>query len=177
MTHSTGDTDARTDLQDLELGEALADEAVGVRDDAEPHAGRGERAEALAGARELTQPQCGIGELVVEMLVHLLALIVGSAALGHVAVEVVAPPRGPVELDVVGGKGARAGVVRTIEDLAPRRELRPRANAPRMRSCDGHEEDPADVEQHGFRAGGKASRKRLGTVGKPTGGPGPGWYR
>ena len=98
MTHSTSIPDARTDLQDLVLGESLADQAVGVGDDAEPHARLLERAQPVARAGKLTDPERGVGELAVEMLVHVVAHLVGHAARGDVAVEVHAPRAGPVEL-------------------------------------------------------------------------------
>jgi hypothetical protein len=41
-------TDARPDLQDLAFSEALSDQSIGVRNDPETHARRGQRAEAVA---------------------------------------------------------------------------------------------------------------------------------
>src|SRR5207248_10412648 len=95
-----------------------------------------------------------IGELAVEVLVHLLAPVVGSFAFGHVRVEIGAPSLRPVELPIelvaAGREGPGAGVVRTIEDLGRRREPRTRE-----RSQDavvrGREEDSADVEEDGLR--------------------------
>ena len=89
MTQSTSTPEARPDLQELAVAEALADHAVGVRHDAEAHAGR-RRASARPARHpgDLAVPQRGVGELAVEVQVHLLADVGGDAAALDVALEV-----------------------------------------------------------------------------------------
>ena len=136
------DADAGTDLQDLELGEPLADQPVGVRDDAEPDARLrraraprraqpgSSRSHSAASANSLSRCRCTSSRNSRR----------AYAARGDIAVEVRAPRRRPVE--VVGHRElTRAEVVRTVEHLDRGSEAR-RANAATMRSCSGTRNTP-----------------------------------
>ena len=67
------DAEARTDLQHLLRGESLRRPAVGVRDDADAHAGRRRARAARRRAGHDARPQVADGELAVEVRVHFLA--------------------------------------------------------------------------------------------------------
>ena len=128
--------DARSDLQHFLRGEPLRDRTVGVRDDADVHPGRHERAQAVDGAGNDARPQVADRELAVEMFVHVFAhgRVFGNAARGDVSVEVRAPARLPVELAFVVHRELRGGrVVRAIERVDGHVELGSR-RAQRMRS-------------------------------------------
>ena len=141
------------DLEDLLGAEPLADQTVRVGDDAETDARVGERLQPFATPRDDAQPQRGVRELTVEVLVDLLAVRLGDAALLDVVLQVPAPRPRPVGFDVeVGGEAGRAPVVRGVEDVGLDRALRAseRTQDPIV---GGEEEDATGIEQHRFGNG------------------------
>ena len=90
----------------------------------------------------------------------------GVADFGHVAVEVRAPSRRPVELVVVGRESACARVVRTVEDVGRSGASPARANAPRMRRASGTKKTPPTSSSTAFGRAGNG----CGTASKPIGG-------
>ena len=73
-------------------------------------------ARPVAAPGRLPVPERGVGELAVEVEVHLLAEVGGHAALVGVALEVGRPARGPVGFGIeVDAEARRRGVVRVVE--------------------------------------------------------------
>ena len=137
------DADARPDLRDSGLAEPLRDGAVGVRHDAEAHAGRGERAQAVDRTRDDARPEPRTANSLVEVLVHVVAQVVGDATRGDVRLEVRAPVLGP----------HRPGRVR--RDSRHRRSARGRARRPAARTGAAQR-----TEQCGRDRGGTAHHRR-----------------
>ena len=145
------DADAGPDLEDLALPQPLGHEPVGVRHDAEPHAGLGERAQALAAAVDDAHPQRGVGELAVEVAVDLLAVRARERRSAiDVRGQVLVPAAGPVGLDVeidVERDGRR--VVGPVQEVGRRGAAEP---APTRRGCawSGSRNTTARVEEDGL---------------------------
>ena len=74
MTRADLDAETGTDLEDLEVAQPLRHQPVGVRHDAERDAGGRERPEARDRAGDDVEPERGVGELAVEMAVHLVVV-------------------------------------------------------------------------------------------------------
>ncbi len=144
------DPEARAHLQDLEVAQPLTDETVGVRDEAQAHAGLGKASDPVATTRRDAQPQRGVGELAVEVLVHVVANVVGKPACIDVRAEVLAPRPGPVgdRVDVEAERG-RGRVVHLVE-IGRCVHVGPRERVPDP-SVLGQKEHAARVEQHSFR--------------------------
>ena len=115
------DPEPGADLQHFLRGQPLGDGAVGVRDDADVHAGRDQRTQSVDRTRDDARPQIADRELAVEVLVHLLAELGSSssdAAGRDVRVEVLLPAKLPVGLDVdADGELRSARVVRAVEHV------------------------------------------------------------
>src|SRR5262249_28371146 len=166
------DTDSRADLKQLRLGETLSDHAVGVRHDAEPYPGGCQLVQPVATTGQLAHPQRRVGELTVEMQVHVLAEVLRDAARSNELLEVHVPAFGPFALVVPRRKRPRTRVVRAIEDRRVGSTPCP-IEGTEDAVVRRDEEHAAHVEQHGLRAVGKGNRH----AGKTTEPPEPGWYR
>src|SRR5665213_3543630 len=117
---------ARTHLTELELGEALGHQSVGIGDDPESDPGVGQGLQALTACGYGLDPQRCVGELAVDMEVSLLAPVRRHTALDNVGLEVVKPCLGPVRFDVDMGPESHCGsVVRVNQHLSSHRALGP----------------------------------------------------
>ena len=107
------------------------------------------------------EPERGVGELAVEVAVHLVVVApTPSVHASTYGAQVGLPAADPVGVDVEGGgEGGRGAVVRVGQPVRRRPSTPARANAATMRCGLGQQEDPAGVEQHRLRSSsGRPSR-------------------